>query len=61
MYVTKSLFEVKIITLDLISDDRGWLAIPFSEIDYDSLGIQFSLVQINQVYSKFKGTIREMY
>lgn len=52
---------VKIIEPDVHEDHRGYLSVPFSVAGLRSFGIEYSIVQINQGYSKKVHTIRGMH
>ncbi len=53
--------EVKVIIPDVFGDNRGYLTVPFSQRDYEKLGIYFQLRQINQGFSNKIHTIRGLH
>ena len=52
--------DVKIIFPDSFGDHRGSLSVFYSEYDYQKMGIDFKVKQINQGFSKKQHTLRGM-
>lgn len=49
------------IQLEQRGDDRGWFARFFCQNEYDQHGLCRNIVQINNSFSKYKGTLRGMH
>ena len=50
-----------LISLELRGDDRGWFARFFCQQEYDQHGLCRNVVQANNSFSKYKGTLRGMH
>lgn len=50
-----------LIQLETRGDDRGWFARFFCQREYDQHGLCRDIVQVNNSFSKYKGTLRGMH
>jgi dTDP-4-dehydrorhamnose 3,5-epimerase len=50
-----------IIELEMTSDHRGWFARTFCKKEFEQIGHMKEWVQLNQSFTKYKGTLRGMH
>ena len=53
--------DARIITIDKISDDRGFFSRMIDKKQFEEAGLNFDIVQCNTSYSNFKGTMHGLH
>lgn len=58
---TAKISDVKIITMNTFTDQRGYLSEMFKCSEFQGLGLDFEIKQINCSFTKSKGTLRGLH